>query len=1273
MKKKQLFTFFFLCIYILSFAQNETKKLILIQSAKILEQASRATYSAAIIKAKEKGWPLMYKSKNNSSASLVGIDEFGQPKYLVALKDPVHAATVNTNLIWPSELGGFSLSGSNDSLTNKLGIWDEGKPRITHHELVGRVIQKDNNNNIDDHSTHALGIMMNSGISPMAKGMAYGLKGAYAYDWYDDASEMATASSNGLLISNHSYGMVAGWDMNYDSARWEFNGRWNEKEDYNFGRYDADAQTFDSIAYNAPYYLIVKSAGNNRNNNGPAVGKVYWRRDQNGNWYQAGNRPNDINSNDAYGIIPTDANAKNILTIGAVSGIPSGYVKKEDVVMTEFSNWGPTDDGRIKPDLVADGKSVYSAIATNDSSYNYLSGTSMSSPNVAGSLLLLQELSQQLSPKKFLKAATIKALAIHAANEAGLYPGPDYKFGWGLLNMKEAAEVLSNALSTKNSNSSVDLVYEKTLSNQQTDTITIIASGIKPVKATLVWTDVKGNVENKLNDTSSKLVNDLDLKIFDGTTHFLPWTLNPSKPDSPALKANNRLDNVEKVELDTTSLSKTYTITVTNKANLDRGKQDYSLIISGAGGFNYCASSATSTAGTRIDSIRINNIEFVNSTTNQYIDNSKYIILGEPNGNLNIFLKLSSNDASNANRFVKVFIDYNNNGVFENTETVVASLELLNGEYQTNILLPSTLEVGSMTKLRIVAMETDLINQVKACDPYEIGETQDYTLKIIAPSIDLSITEIINPTEPICCKAVQYVTVKIVNKGSSAQSNLPIHLVVKEADATLLEVSEIFNGRLNGFESMNYTFQEPMRIEANKTYTISATVLIPADQINKNNGLTKLLVSNKDVAAPTGKANICNNLVRLLVSDSNNSLTYLWYDNASFSNPVGIGAKVTLPDAIDSIYLRQGYQNFIGPFNKSSLSNTGGYNIFENNFLKIKAGASMNIETAKLYTGYPGKIEIILGKLKSINDTNYAYTELQKIKLNVDASSPIPSKPAYDSSSKKYLSTPYVENDSGKIYALNLNIPSAGEYILIVKCDSASIFRNNALTNPTYPIGPDKIFSIIGNNIQPGSDKFQNYYYYFYNMQVSTNDCLSPAIKIPIQKAKLPTITIEGDSITSSAADTYQWYFNNDTIIDATNQQYKAIRSGLYKVEASTGDCPNTSSESFVIAKELNRALIPVLEQGNPKEINLKISSNDHILNLIKGNSFYIQFSDISFPYIALEIVNSLGNKISQIENLNNQSSPQHITIGNLTTGIYFVKIYANKKVYVQRVFITNN
>ncbi len=58
---------------------------------------------------------------------------------------------------------------------------------------------------------------------------------------------------------------------------------------------------------------------------------------------------------------------------------------------------------------------------------------------------------------------------------------------------------------------------------------------------------------------------------------------------------------------------------------------------------------------------------------------------------------------------------------------------------------------------------------------------------------------------------------------------------------------------------------------------------------------------------------------------------------------------------------------------------------------------------------------------------------------------------------------------------------------------------------------------------------------------------------------------------------------------------------------------------------------------------------------------------------ITLDIINSMGANVFHKENLINQRSPQHININNLSTGVYFVKIYANKKVYVQRVFLTNN
>jgi len=403
----------------ISNAQIGTQKEVLTNIAKSLEAESRSNFSEAIIKSKQKGWPLEYKSKNNQTSSLIGIDAFGQPIYLTTYADPVQAITVNTHQMWPGGSTGFNLNGSSDSITNRIGVWDESSPRLTHNEFAGRLVLKDNASKTVEHPTHVAGIIMAKGINPMAKGMSYGIKGAFAYDWNNDVSEMAAAAANGLLISNHSYGTVTGWDYNSDSSRWEFNGKWNEKEDFKFGLYNQTAQTYDSIAYNAPYYLIVKSAGNNRSNNGPAVGQPYWRRDENGKLYNAGNRPDSLSSNNSYEILPTDANAKNILTVGAIGPISAGYLKPSDAAITTFSSWGPTDDGRIKPDIVTDGLSVYSTISATDSSYGYKNGTSMAAPGAAGSLLLLQELSQKASPNKFIKSATVKALAIHTANEAG--------------------------------------------------------------------------------------------------------------------------------------------------------------------------------------------------------------------------------------------------------------------------------------------------------------------------------------------------------------------------------------------------------------------------------------------------------------------------------------------------------------------------------------------------------------------------------------------------------------------------------------------------------------------------------------------------------------------------------------------------------------------------------------------------------------------------------------------------------------------------------------
>jgi hypothetical protein len=1156
-------------------------------------------------------------------------------------------------------------------MTNKLGVWDEGSPLLTHKEFTGRITQKDNAKEVVTHSTHVAGIVMSKGLNPLAKGMSYNVKGILDYDWNSDLSEMSAAAANGLLISNHSYGTVTGWNYNSDSSRWEFNGRVNEKEDYRFGLYDYDAQVQDSIAYNAPNYLIIAAAGNNRTSVGPAVGQTYWRRNETGRMINAGARPADISSNDSYGSISTDKNAKNVLTVAAVYGIPSEYSKKEDVVISNFSSFGPTDDGRIKPDIAAQGVSVYAPIATNDSSYGYLSGTSMAAPGAAGSLLLLQELSHRFTlngAPRILKSATVKGLAIHTANEAGFYPGPDYKYGWGLLNIAEAAQVLNTAFTNNNSASSPHFVYENTLLNGASQSYSFTASGTRPVKATIVWTDVKGTSSDVLNDANPELVNDLDLVITQGTKTFNTWNLSPGSPDNQAFKGVNSIDNVEKVEVDTSLVGTVYTVTVKHKGTLDRGQQNYSLMISGAGGTAYCNSAATTTAGTKIDSIQLNNIKFSKTTADNYVDNTALFVNGESNGTLNLFMRLSSADASNNNRFVKVFIDYNNNGVFDSNELVHTSAGLTNGDYSTNINLASNLILNQFTKLRVVVTEASAASSVIACGNYTAGETQDYTLRVVNPSNDIQLMEITNPVGGVSEKAVQYVTVKVANNGTNKLTNIPMTLEVKKGGTTILNLSETFTGRLYGSEIMSYTFQTPMSIELNQSYTITATASLANDQQPTNNSMTANVISASPSPAITGSATGCNGNVQLLVTNPKGDDQYLWYDkNTDLSRPIANGSVIRTSTSAENVYVGKGWNGFIGPKDNTTLSNSGGYNNWGSSygeFVRFNTTGPIQLETTKLYTGYAGKIELELRSLSTFTDSTYSYypSQTQKAILHVGASSPNPT-PATGSLGSG-TPTPFVQGDTGRTYAINMNLTQAGNYILIARClDSATIFRNNNITTTNHPFGPTLLATITGN--WAGAN-FEKFYYFFYNIQISTPQHEKALSKIPVIVAAKPIITQVGiDSLNTIAADSYQWFINDEAITGATKSGIKITKNAMYKVSTTTGTCTNYSDSKLV--------LITDIPQAPSKEIGLKIVSTDYVENIIKGNQFYIQFNNVKSNTIGLSIMNSSGQTVFHKDKLNNQITAQAVQVPTLTTGIYYVKVFANNKVYVQSVFITNN
>jgi PKD repeat protein len=459
--------------------------------------------------------------------------------------------TTATNKVHPGAGFGFALDGAGMTVHE----WDANAVRASHQEYSGRVTQMDGAITTHYHATHVAGTMIASGVQSAAKGMAPAAH-LNAYEWNNDESEMAAAGANGALVSNHSYGYANGWSWTGSSWVWYGDASISTTEDYNFGFYDSQAHDWDYIARNAPYYLIVKSAGNDRGD-GPTGGTY----------------PQD----GPYDCIGNAGVAKNILTVGAVEDIPNGYAQPSDVVMSYFSSWGPADDGRVKPDIVANGVSLYSSDDASNSSYEYLSGTSMSGPSAAGSLILLQQHYQAThGTGNLMKAATLKALVLHTADEAGPDPGPDYMFGWGLLNTYKAAQKITES-------NSLDVINEYTLNNGGTFTRSVQASGNEPLMVTIVWTDVAGTpVAPQLDPSNPMVVNELDLRVTRNSSTWYPWKLNPLNPSAAATRTSqNNVDNVEHLIIDSPVAGQFYTVVVDHDGVLSGGSQPFSMIISG--------------------------------------------------------------------------------------------------------------------------------------------------------------------------------------------------------------------------------------------------------------------------------------------------------------------------------------------------------------------------------------------------------------------------------------------------------------------------------------------------------------------------------------------------------------------------------------------------------------------------------------------------------------------------------------------------------------------
>ncbi len=494
----------------------------------------------------------------------------------IEAEDEPHVPTNQANTQPLSNVNDVQVAPYNLSGTGvTVGVWEANEPgtngivRNTHQELTGRTTLAADQvlpapPVYSYHATHVAGTIASSGANtPAAEGMA---PAASLVSWgsANDAAEMTSAATSAggvgdpvpIVISNHSYGFDRGWSANGTG--------FSASAFTRFGQYRNNSAAYDTVV-RAADLTAVFAAGNERNDQwdgatvipgitnvpgGPAI-----TRDCTQGGFAV----------DADCISSTGT-AKNIITVGAMNGAGA---------IANFSSFGPTDDGRIKPDIMAHGVAVTSLRNSSNTATGPKSGTSMASPAVAGMAALLTEQATTLGLT--LKPAAIKALLLQSAQDVNgvgqTTLGPDFATGWGIADVQAAADLLRLPAGA---GLAQETITNTGAANAYTHSF-YVPAGQPELHVTLVWSDPAGD---PTTPSGAQLVNDLDLRLIaPDDTVTTPWSLNPAAPGNAAVRngGDDTVNNVEQVSV-LNPAEGVWTARVSAKAgSLVAGPQDFAL------------------------------------------------------------------------------------------------------------------------------------------------------------------------------------------------------------------------------------------------------------------------------------------------------------------------------------------------------------------------------------------------------------------------------------------------------------------------------------------------------------------------------------------------------------------------------------------------------------------------------------------------------------------------------------------------------------------------
>lgn len=418
------------------------------------------------------------------------------------------------------------------------------------------------------HGTHVAGSIAGNGADSngLVRGAGYGAQLV--------AQGMWSTVFNNILVPN----LTNMFTQAYQNGARVHSNSWGAPRSN--GRYDNMSKLVDEFAFANPTFLPVFAAGNDGADN---------------------NRDGVIDE----GTVSSPGTAKNALTVGAsknyllqggiqrpmsqlrngtskwgVEPIASSRLSEDARGMAAFSSRGPTQDRRIKPDVVAPGTNIVAARSRHESagtgwgtfgtSYLYMGGTSMATPLTSGAAAVVREFLQQQTGRTEVSAALLKATLVNSAFD--LFPGqfglrdqgqeqpttrPNNHQGFGMVTMRSLM------------NGTVNYAFHDEtagLATNESREYQVQARAGAPLRVTMVYTDAAGSA-----GAQRTLVNDLDMEIRD--------------PNGTVVYANHgrsadRVNNVETIDIEGAAAG-VYSVTVRghNVPRGQNGRQPYALVI----------------------------------------------------------------------------------------------------------------------------------------------------------------------------------------------------------------------------------------------------------------------------------------------------------------------------------------------------------------------------------------------------------------------------------------------------------------------------------------------------------------------------------------------------------------------------------------------------------------------------------------------------------------------------------------------------------------------